>query len=58
MLEGRGRAIEDTEVVLWSPLTIVFKSRISVGVISDGSTRGSGLFVDFNICKSCKPVKK
>lgn len=49
MLEGRGRAIEDTEVVLWSPLTIVFKSRISVGVISDGSTRGSGLFVDFNI---------
>lgn len=40
---------EDTEAVLWSPLTMVFKSRISVGVISEGSTIGSGLFVDFSI---------
>lgn len=29
--------------------TIVFRSRISVGVISDGSINGSGRFVDFNI---------
>ena len=54
MLEGIGRAIDDTEVVLWSPLTIVFRSNISVGVISDGSTKGSGLFVDFNICNRQK----
>lgn len=41
--------MEETEVVRCSPLTIVFKSRISVGVISDGSTSGRGLLVDFNI---------
>lgn len=34
---------------LWSPLTIVLRSKISVGVISEGSTRGSGLFVDLSI---------
>lgn len=34
---------------LWSPLTMVFRSRISVGVISDGSTSGRGLLVDLSI---------
>ena len=33
----------------WCGLTIVFRSRISVGVISDGSTSGSGRFDDFKI---------
>lgn len=44
-----GRVIDVTNADLCSPLTIVFKSKISVGVISDGSTNGSGLFVDLNI---------
>lgn len=34
---------------LWSPRTIVLRSSISVGVISEGSTRGKGLFVDLSI---------
>lgn len=38
-----------TEEALWSPRTIVFKSNISVGVISEGSTKGKGRFVDFSI---------
>lgn len=34
---------------LWSPRTIVLRSSISVGVISEGSTSGRGLFVDLSI---------
>lgn len=50
MLDRIGREIDDTDVVRCSPLTIVFKSKISVGVISEGSTNGRGLFEDLRIC--------
>lgn len=36
-------------LLFWCGRTIVFKSKISVGVISDGSTSGSGRFEDFSI---------
>lgn len=37
------------EFGLWCGRTMVFRSRISVGVISEGSIKGRGRLVDFRI---------
>lgn len=41
--------VVEAALEVWCGRTMVFRSRISVGVISDGSINGRGRLVDFRI---------